>query len=97
MSDLDKITSSIVKRLIDNGTMDELVAAVLEDALESNFQDLEKLTQRKYLEAHHWQDYADCITFSQACIKVLRYFTIDNYEAEQVKANHYAMKLMELY
>lgn len=97
MSDLNKITSSIVKRLIDNGTMDELVVAVLEDALDTNFQDLEKLSQRKYLEAHHWQDYADCITFAQACIKVLRYFTVDNYEAEQVKANQYSMKLVELY
>lgn len=97
MSDLNKIISSIVKRLIDNGTMDELVVAVLEDALESNFEELEKLTQRKYLEAHHWQDYADCITFVQGCLKVLRYFTVDNYEAEQVKANNYSLKLMELY
>lgn len=92
-----EVLTNIVDKLINTGAMDELVVAVLEDALESNFEELEKLTQRKYLEAHHWQDYADCITFSQACIKVLRYFTTDNYEAEQVLANRYSLKITELY
>jgi hypothetical protein len=89
--------ASIVEKLIDNGAMDEIVLAVLESSLETNFEELEKLSQRKYLEAHHWQDYADCLQYAHSCIKVLRCFSVDYYTEEQVRANEYSLKIEELY
>ena len=92
----DAVTS-IVEKLINNGAMDEIVLAVLESSLETNFEELEKLSQRKYLEAHHWQDYADCLQYVHSCIKVLRYFSMNDYTEEQVRANEYSLKIEELY
>jgi hypothetical protein len=91
------VVSSIVEKLINNGAMDEIVLAVLESSLETNFEELEKLSNRKYLEAHHWQDYADCLQYAHACLKVLRHFSVSNYEEEQVRANRYSIKIEELY
>lgn len=92
-----EVLTNIVDKLINTGAMDELVLAVLEDALETSFEELERLSAKKYLEAHHWQDYADNLQFVHSCIKVLRYFSVDYYDAEQVKANEYSLKLEEIY
>lgn len=91
-----EVLTSLVKSLIDNGTLDQIVIAVLEDALDSAFKDMERLCQRKYLEAHHWQDYADSLVFAHACIKVLRYFSIDDYEQEDSIAKGYSLRIEEL-
>jgi hypothetical protein len=90
------LVAPIVEKLINNGAMDEIVVAVLESSLETNFEELEKLSQRKYLEAHHWQDYADCLQYVHSCIKVLRCFSVDYYTEEQDRANYYSLKIEEL-
>ena len=91
------VVASIVEKLINNGAMDEIVLAVLESSLETNFEELERLSQRKYLEAHHWQDYADCLQYVHSCIKVLRCFSVSYYTEEQERANEYSLKIEELY
>lgn len=91
-----EVLTSLVKSLIDNGTLDQIVIAVLEDALDSAFQEMGKICQRKYLEAHHWQDYADSLQFAHACIKVLRYFSLDGYEKEDQIAKEYSLCIEEL-
>jgi hypothetical protein len=91
------VVASIVEKLINNGAMDEIVLAVLESSLETTFEELERLSQRKYLEAHHWQDYADCLQYVHSCIKVLRCFSVNDYTEEQVRANEYSLKIEELY
>lgn len=88
---------TLVTSIINNGVIDELVVASLENALDSSFEELERLSKRKYLEAHHWQDYAENLQFAHSCIKVLRWFSINHYDQEQVKANQYSLKLQEIY
>lgn len=93
----EDVIGVIVKKLIDNGAIDELVVATLESALDTAFWDLEHLCNKEYLQAHHWQDYADNLQFAHSCIKVLRYFSLNEYTEEQVKANQYSLKIEELY
>lgn len=88
--------TGIVKSLINNGTMDQIVIAVLEDALEAALMDLDRLSKKEYLQAHQWQDYADNLQFSHACIKVLRYFSLDGYESEQSRVDEFSLLLQEL-
>lgn len=88
---------TLVTSIINNGVIDELVVASLENALDSAFEDLERLSKKKYLEAFHWQDYAENLQFAHSCIKVLRWFSINHYDQEQVKANQYSLKIEELY
>ncbi len=87
------ILGDIVKNLVDNGTLDNIVVAVLEESLESAFEDLDRLHKLKYFEAYQWQDYVDNLQFANACILVLRHFSINHYEAEQVTANKYSLLL----
>lgn len=96
MSREQETLTGIVKSLIDNGTMDQIVIAVLEDALDTALEDLDKLSKREYLQAHQWQDYADNLQFSHACIKVLRYFSLDGYESEQYRVDEFSLLLQEL-
>ena len=91
-----EVLTKLVKSMIDNGTLDQIVIAVLEDSLDSAFQDMGRICQRKYLEAHHWQDYADSLQFAHACIKVLRYFSLDDYEKEGQIAKEYSLRIEEL-
>jgi hypothetical protein len=92
-----EVVAQIVEKIINNGVLDELVVASLENALDLAFEDLERLSNKKYLEAHHWQDYAENLQFAHSCIKVLRWFTCVMYDQEQVKANQYSLKIEELY
>jgi hypothetical protein len=87
----------IVKRLIDDGTLDELVMGVLEGSLEAAFEELEALSKKTFLQAHHWQDYADNLQFARASLVVLRYYSVDGYEAEQRRVSGYSLKLEEFY
>jgi hypothetical protein len=96
MSREQETLTGIVKSLIDNGAMDQIVIAVLEDALETALEDLDKLSRKEYLQAHQWQDYADSLQFSHACIKVLRYFSLDGYESEQYRVDEFSLLLQEL-
>jgi hypothetical protein len=88
---------TLVASIINNGVIDDLVVAALENALDTAFEELERLSKRKYLEAHHWQDYAENLQFAHSCIKVLRSFSVSHYDQEQVKANQYSLKIEELY
>lgn len=92
-----EVVAQIVEKIINNGVLDELVVASLENALDLAFEDLERLSNKKYLEAHHWQDYAENLQFAHSCIKVLRWFSCVMYDQEQVKANQYSLKIEELY
>lgn len=96
MSKEEKLLGGIVKKLVDNGALDELVVAVLEGALEGALEDLDKLTKRPYMEAHHWMNYVDGIRFSRAAIRVLQYFSTNYYDKEQTLVDQYALKIEEV-
>ena len=87
---------TIVKKMLDNGAIDELVIATLESALNTAFDELRNLESRPYLEPHHWQDWADSVEFAFAAIKVLQYFSTDQYESELEEALHYSKELRVL-
>jgi len=97
MSREEPVVYKIVKRLIDDGTLDELVMGVIEGSLDSAFEELEALSNKAYLQAHHWQDYADNLQFARASLVVLRYYSTDSYEAEQRRVSGYSLKLEEFY
>lgn len=88
---------TLIVSIINNGVIDDLVVAALETSLDSAFEELERLSKKKYLEAHHWQDYAENLQFAHSCIKVLRWFSCDLYDEQQVKANQYSLKLETIY
>lgn len=90
-----KDLAAITQKLLHNGVLDELVAAVLEDALKESFTCLEKLSNKDHIEKHHWQDYVYNLSFAHACIRVLRYFTSDKYYEEESKATRYSNLLGE--
>jgi hypothetical protein len=89
----EELLGNIVKKLIHNGALDHLVAAVIEDSLGDCLESLEKLCQRKYLEAHHWQDYADALSAADAMIRVLQYFAGNLYIEEENKVHYYSQRL----
>jgi hypothetical protein len=91
------VAVKVVDKLICSGAMDELVAASLETILEDNFEELEKLSKKPYLEAHHWQDYADCLTVGNACVRLLQYLSTSRYDTEQQRLNEFSLKIQELY
>lgn len=91
---MSDILARVTKKLLDNGAMDEIAVAVLEEALETAFTDLDTLSEKHHFEAHHWQDYAYNLSFAHACIRVLRYFTVSDYCAEESKAIYFS-NLME--
>lgn len=91
-----EVLTHLVKRLIDDGSVDTLVVAVLESSLEDALADLERLGEKKYLEAHHWQDFVDILSFANACLKVLRWFSLNRYDSEQLAVNKYTMKIQEV-
>lgn len=86
----------LVKRLLDDGSVDTLVVAVLESSLEDALADLERLSDKKYLEAHHCQDFVEGLSFANACLKVLRWFSLNRYDSEQLAVNKYTMKIQEV-
>lgn len=88
---------TLIVSIINNGVIDDLVVAALETSLDSAFEELERLSKKKYLEAYHWQDYAENLQFAHSCIKVLRWFSCDLYDEQQVKANQYSLKLETIY
>jgi hypothetical protein len=88
---------ALVTSIVNNGVLDELVVAALETALDSSFEELERLYKKKCLDAPQWQDYAENLQFVHACLKVLRWFSMNLYDQEQVKANTYSLKIEELY
>jgi len=92
----EKLLGGIVKKLVDNGTLDDLVVAVLEGALEDALEDLDKLTKKPYMEAHHWMDYVNGIRFSRAAIRVLQYFSTHYYDKEQTLVDQYSLKVEEI-
>lgn len=88
---------TLISSIINNGVLDDLVVAALETSLDSAFDELEHLSKKKYLEAHHWQDYAENLQYAHSCIKVLRWFSCDLYDEQQVKANRYSLQLEGIY
>lgn len=88
---------TLIVSIINNGVIDDLVVAALETSLDSAFEELERLSKKKYLEAYHWQDYAENLQFAHSCIKVLRWFSCDLYDEQQVKANRYSLQLEGIY
>lgn len=92
-----KVVTKLVRKLIDNSAIDEVVLAVVESALDSVFDDLATLSKRKYLEAHHWQDYLECLQNGKAFIRTLQYFSTNWYEKEQKLLDEYGLKLQEYY
>jgi hypothetical protein len=91
------VATKVVDNLISSGALDEIVVGVLETVLEDNFAELEKLSKKKYLEAHHWQDYTDCLTTGRACVKLLQYFTTSRYDTETVRLNEFSIRLEEVF
>lgn len=75
----DKAVEKVVRKIINNGTGDDLVAAVLETSLDSIVEDLVELTQKFPLEGYQAQDFSDHIENGRALVGALQYYTSDSY------------------
>lgn len=88
-----KVLTSIVKRLIDNGTMDELILAALETDVEGAFAHLDTINPNGQM----FQDYVEVVSFIRAAIRVMQYYSTNKYEHLTVRVNQYSMKLDGVY
>ena len=89
-----QMITRIAEKLYDKGSLDEVLVVLLETALEDNLRTLQELSKKDALKVHEFQDYVDALDFSEAIIKVLRYFTTDQYSEEEVEVLEYADKHM---
>lgn len=89
----EEILTSIVKSLIDNGTMDDLIVACLETEVESSFAYLDTISPN----GGRFQDYVENVAFIRAAIRVMQYYTMNKYEHLTVRVNQYSMKLDGVY
>jgi hypothetical protein len=89
-----QMITRIAEKLYDKGALDEVLVVLLETALEDNLRTLQELSEKDALKVHEFQDYVDALDLSKAIIKVLRYFTTDQYSEEEVEVLEYANKYM---
>jgi hypothetical protein len=89
-----QMITRIAEKLYDKGALDEVLVVLLETALEDNLRTLQELSEKDALKVHEFQDYVDALDFSKAIIKVLRYFTTDQYSEEEAEVLEYADKYM---
>lgn len=73
---------------------DEFLVAKLEDSMWFSFDWLEHHSQGP-LNDLVFQDFVDNIAYVRACIKVLQWFSINDYTEETVRANKYSLILEE--
>lgn len=73
------VLQKIIKGMINNGTGDDLVVAVLETSLDTITESLVSLTQEFPLADFQMQDFLENIEDGRAIITVLKYFTVGCY------------------
>lgn len=75
---------------------DEFLIAKLECSMKVSFEWLEWQSQSPALmDDLVFQDFVDNIAYVRACIKVLQWFSINDYTEETVRANKYSLVLEE--
>ena len=74
---------------------DEFLIAKLEGSMQFSFAWLEGQSQRLPVDDLVFQDFVDNVAYVRACIKVLQWFSINDYTEETVRANKYSLVLEE--
>lgn len=74
---------------------DEFLIAKLEGSMQVSFDWLEGQSQRLPMDDLVFQDFVDNVAYVRACIKVLQWFSINDYTEETVRANKYSLVLEE--
>ena len=79
MTKEESALQKVLKKMINNGTGDDLVVAVLGTSLDSIIESLVGLTRKFPLADFQMQDFLHNIEVGRAIITVLKYFTADGY------------------
>ena len=74
---------------------DEFLIAKLEGSMQVSFVWLEWQSQQLPMDDLVFQDFVDNVAYVRACIKVLQWFSINDYTEEIVRANKYSLILEE--
>ena len=92
----------ILRGILDSEGFDDLVAHRLKSSLECQIEVLEEYSYT-YKKggwkdgSPTWQDYVDTLFYCRALIKVLEWFTVEDYTEDTVKLNGYRSHLEGLY
>ena len=97
MNKEQQAVAKMVRTLISNGMLDELVVAAIEHAVDSCFYELEMLDHKPLLSTHQFQDYVDNIMFIRGAIRVLQYYTVNKYEALTTRVNKHSLRVENYY
>lgn len=78
MSELKTLREKLAERLISGGALDEIVVVALEDYLDTNLKELNRLLDRGLdnLKKAQWEDLQSSLEVSYALIRVLRDYSI---------------------
>lgn len=88
---------AILKDLLDSDGFDELVVYRLNISLDSVLQSLEAwhyaANTKGGLPQQRWEDYVDTLAYARSLVKVLEWFTIEDYTDTIVLLNKYSLVL----
>ena len=90
-------SEAILKDLLDSDAFDELVVYRLNISLDSVLQSLEAwhydANTKVGLPEQRWEDYIDALSYARSLVKVLEWFTIEEYTDTIVLLNKYSLVL----
>ncbi len=98
MTELKTLREKLAERLISGGALDEIVVVALEDYLDTNLRELNRLLDRGLdnLNNGQWEDLKSCIEVSYALIRVLKDYSICHgirYENDTIFLNNLTDKI----
>lgn len=93
MSELKTLREKLAERILDNGALDEIVVVALEDYLDTNLKELNRLLERGLdnLKKHQWDDLKGSLEVSYALIRVLMDYSVSGglrYENDTIFLNN---------
>ena len=92
----DKNLDIMTQELIYSDFADLIVSYRLKGTIEDCFSYLDTINNMEDNE-YLLTDYQDNIEMIRACVKVLQWFTIDNYDETLREVNKYSMKVEEMF
>lgn len=92
---------AILKDLLDSDGFDELVVYRLKISLDSALQSLEDwyyaANTKGGLPEHKWDDYVETLSYARSLLKVLEWFSVEEYTDTIVLLNKYSLSCLSKY
>lgn len=86
----------LLKEVVYTDLADLFLVVKLEERVKDNLKELEAIKD-KLDDDLYWQDYVDYIAMTRACLKVLEWYSVEDYSDYLVQVNKYSLKLEEVF